>query len=946
MTKYLLSFLLMLLCTMSFAQQTGIGKIAGEILDSDSKEPVQFATISLYVQADEKLISGAVADEKGRFSIGELVDGTYKMVISFIGYDAKTVEDIVVEKERNVNIGEILLSPVGVTVDEVTVTGQRALIEEKVDRTIYNAEQDDLAKGGDGADVLRKVPLLTVDLEGNVSLRGNSNIQVLINNKPSTILASTVADALKMIPADEIKTVEVITSPSAKYDAEGAGGIINIITKKNNLEGYYLNINTAAGLRGSNLGLNGSLRKGKFGMTLGGFGRAFYSPTESTMEQTTMVEDISNVTSQFSEGFRLGGFARYSLGMDYDIDKTQFLSGGVRYGLRSFNRDQLQTTDIYSDNNLVNTFFRDIDGVNASNSIDANLDYLKKFDDQKEFSISTLYSINKMNDNFVSNNLDDQENILNSLKNLNDNTNRELTLQTDYQTNIGDNQMFEVGAKGIFRQVNSDYAYFFADETLNYQPSSLQPSGELDYSQNVSSAYTSYTYTTPSKITVKAGVRYERTAIEATQDGENIEIPDYDNLVPSLNFSKTLKDFTTLKLGYNRRIQRPWLTQLNPNVNVSNSQDISVGNPNLQPQLTDNIELGISKMIKKTYLNVSVFGRTSSNAINQVRNPIDSIPGAILTTFENIGQERALGMNLFANINITEKWSVNGGIRADYAMLEGQVRGVDGTSETAQNSGLNYGGRLMSQLKLNDGWSMQAFSFFRGPRVQLQGVQGGFGVYAIGVNKDLKNQKGSFGIAVENFATPGWNMRTELVSPSFTQVNNTFMFNRSIRINFNYRFGQMNFQNSRRKTKSVNNDDLMGGGDTGGMDGGMTGGQSTTSRATTSRSSSKKKKKTDVKATDKKVDITGKWTGVSETPRGNMEQTFTFKVEGTALTGTIVTPFGTQEISNGKIEEDGKFSFDISFGGFTISQQGTILDENKILLQNDRGELEITRVEE
>lgn len=943
MKKYFTTIFCLLFVAMAFGQK-GIGKISGIVLDSETKKPVEYATISLYIQEGDKLVSGTITDGKGKYSIGELKDNTYKIEVSFIGYEKQVMNDVVMTKERNIKVDEILLKPAGIDIDEVVVEGERSLIEERVDRTIYNADQDDLAKGGDAADVLRKVPLLTVDLEGNVSLRGSSNIQVLINNKPSTILASSVSDALKMIPAEQIKKVEVITSPSAKYDAEGAGGIINIITKRNNLEGYYLNVNTAAGLRGSNLGLSGSLRKGKFGMNLGGFGRAFYFDSETSMEQTTITDGITNFTNQFANADDNGIFARYSLGLDYDIDNTQFLSGGIRFGGRSFSRDQLQTTEIYANDVLQQTFFRNIDGVNASSSIDANLDYLKKTDDDMQFSISTLYSRNDMDDNFISDNLDAEENLVNSLQNINDNLNQELTLQTDFESPIKENQKIEVGAKGIFRQVNSDFAYFFADASRDYQPSSLQPSGNLDYSQNVSSAYSSYTYSTKSKVTFKVGARYERTTIEATQDGEAIDIPNYQNLVPSINMSKTFKNFTTIKLGYNRRLQRPWLQQLNPNVNVSNSQDIQVGNPNLRPQLTDNIEIGLSKMIKKTYLNVSLFGRTSNNAINQVRYPIDTVIGAILTTYENIGKEQSVGTNVFMNINVSKNFSINGGFNVNYSLLEGQIVGLDGETETAQNSGFNYGGRLMSQLKMGNGWSAQAFVMMRGRRIQLQGSTGGWGIYVLGFNKDFKNKKGSFGFAFENFAQRGWNMRSELETPTLTQVNNNLMLNRSIRINFNYRLGQMDFRSNRRKTKSVRNDDLMGG--DGGMSSGggaQQGGGQPSSRP--SSSSKKKTKKKDVKATDKKVDINGKWKGVSETPRGQFVQNFTFKVEGNTLTGTIETSFGSTDIKDGKIEK-GKFTFTVSFGQFEMKQTGTILNENQILLQNDRGEVTLNRVKE
>lgn len=931
----------------------GIGKITGTVQDELDGRPIEFATISLY--RNDELIDGTITDDKGKFSLEGLIDGTYKIEISFLGFDQKVINDAKIEKERSLDLGKVSLSTGAATLDEVTVTGQRQIIEEKVDRMVYNADQDNLSKGGDAADVLRKVPLLSVDLEGNVSLRGSSNIQVLINNKPSTIVAANIADALKMLPADMIKTVEVITSPSAKYDAEGSGGIINIITKKNNLQGYYLNINSGVGLRGSNLGLNGSLRSGKFGMTLGGFGRAFYNDAETTMDQLTITETGTRLTRQSSEADDNGIFGRYNIGFDYDIDKTQFLSGGIRFGIRDFRRDELQTTDIFADDQLLQYSLRNIDSRRYSGSTDFNVDYLKIFSPGHEFSISTLYSRTDENSNFISDNLDENEDFLNSLKNLNDNLNQEITVQTDYIYPIGDKQIFEVGAKGIFRSVDSDFSYQFASVPGAFETDFRRPAGTLDYDQNVAAGYTSYTLSLPGKYTVKGGVRYEQTSIDAQQNNEDIDIPNYSNFVPSVNLSKTFKDFTTVKLGYNRRIQRPWLRQLNPNVNVQNSQNIQVGNPNLRPELADNLELGISKLIKKTYLNISIFGRNTNNAINQVRFPIDSIPGAIITTYENIGKERSLGMNLFANINFSDKWTLNGGLDLRHAWLEGQVTGEDGTSVTAKNSGWNYGGRLMSQYKLGNGWTAQGFTFMRGRRVQLQGSRGGFGAYSLGLNKDFKNGKGSIGLAAENFLNRGWNVNTELNSAFFNQSSNMLLLNRSIKINFNYQLGKMDFRNSRKKTRSVRNDDLMSGGDSGGMGGMQSGGggaapsgASSGSRGGSrgqrgSQSGNKSKAKGEaVTPADKVIDFSGKWKGVSETPRGPIEQTFTFKIEDNKLNGSVSTPFGSQDLNNTKLEGN-KFSFEVSFGQFTISQNGVVVDENKIVLTSDRGELTLTK---
>ena len=360
----------------------GIAKISGAIIDSASAQGIEYANIALYNKATNKLEDGTVADEKGKFSLNELADGVYKIQISFIGFNDKTIDNIKIEKGRNRDLGSFKLSSSEKLLTEVTVTSQRAMIEEKVDRLVYNAEKDLSSRGGDAADVLRKVPLLSVDLDGNVSLRGNSNIKVLINNKPSTIMASSVADALKQIPADMIKSVEVITSPSAKYDAEGSGGIINIITKKNNLQGKTLNVDIGAGNRGSNLGLNGSYRKGKFGMNLGGHGRLGYNKATTNLQQFTTVNGKTIETDQTANAKDNPLFGHYNLGMDYDIDKTQSLTGGIRYGLRNFSRKQDQTTNLFENSTPLSSSLRYIESRDLSNSVDVNLDYLKTFKPQ------------------------------------------------------------------------------------------------------------------------------------------------------------------------------------------------------------------------------------------------------------------------------------------------------------------------------------------------------------------------------------------------------------------------------------------------------------------------------------------------------------------------------------------------------------------------------------
>ena len=798
----------------SFAQAPAQGnsKISGIVLDSAAAKGVEFASIALFNAADNKAIDGTTADESGKFAISKVAPGSYKLMISFIGYKDKSL-NVKVEKGSDVELGSIQLASSVQNLQEVTITGEKSLVEEKVDRLVFNAEKDITSKGGDASDLLRKVPMLSVDLDGNVSLRGSSNIKVLINSKPSTIIAANVADALKQIPADMIKSVEVITSPSAKYDAEGSGGIINIITKKNNLQGLTLNIDSGVGNRGSNLGLNGSYRKGKMGFTLGGFGRAFYNKATSVLDQTTYSGGSSFLTNQSSMAKDRGLFGQYSLGWDYDLGKNQALSAGLRYGTRNFIQKQDLTINQYENSVLDNSSLRKVDRKDLSGTVDFNIDYIRTFKPQQEWSISTLYSRTGLTNNFNTDILNESGGVGSKLKNENKNENSELTLQTDYQTPLGKNQLLEFGVKGIFRTVDSDFKYLTAGESGDFVLSTSNPSGALNYKQNVAAGYLSYTLSTKNKYTFKLGTRYEYTGITADMgDNKVIDIPAYGNLVPSINVSKALSGSTTLKAAYNRRIQRPGIQQLNPNVNLSNPQSISTGNPALSPELTDNFELALSTNIKKTYINASVFARQTNNSITQVRTAVDTLQGAIVTTYENIGKQRAYGANVFANVYLTSKWTLNGSIDILHSYLEGQTTALDGTSVGMSNSGFNFGGRLMSQVSLQNGWGLQAFGFYRGKEIQLQGTRTGFYIYSLGFKKDFANKKGSIGFGAENFLTKGVRFTSDLTSPQFVQTGATQLYNRNFKVTFSYSIGKMSFNAPKKKTKSVNNTDVVGGG--------------------------------------------------------------------------------------------------------------------------------------
>ena len=839
------------------APRTATGRVSGTVTDAANGQPVSYATVNVINPATNSPVNGGVAGDDGKFVL-PVPAGTYHVEISFIGYTTQVKNGVTVTAGGNLALGTVALAAAAQKLGEVVVTGKKPLIEERVDRTIYNADVDKTTAGGDATDVLKRVPLLSVDLDGNVSLRGSSNIRVLINNKPSTIAASSVADALKQIPADQIQTVEVITSPSAKYDAEGSGGIINIVTKTNNLKGGSLGINTSVGLRASNLGLNGNYRNNKFGVSLGGFGRASYNQPGSFENSQTSVALANSTTgttragdrtttAQNADTRRNDAFGRYTLGLTYDFDKHNSLAGSLAYGIRNSDNYQDGLLSRFGTNGgaLTPSSLRDVHSTNNSNTIDASLNYTHTYEvEQRELSVLTLFSRNNQTNNFTNDNYDPSDlsksRYIGQLGNNNESYNEEYTGQLDYQTPTKKNQLLELGAKDIVRRVNSDYSYFY-DAALAPPAGSPSLNNSFRYRQNVAAGYATYTIGLPKGFTVKPGVRFEYTTISADfTNGAGINtqpnIPNYGIVAPSINLSRKLENGNVLKFSYNLRIQRPSLQFLNPNVQASNPLNASSGNPELRPEKTNNFELGYSTTVKqKVNLNLTAFVRNTNNAIQTVRVPLpdslnpNRVPGALLSTFRNAGTENAYGSSLFAGAN-TGKLSLNGSVDVYYAVL----RNNDATTiYNSSNQGFVTNARVFGSYDLGKSYSLQAFGFYRGQQVQLQGYQSGFGIYSLSLQKSFAEKRGSIGFGAENFFTGSIRIRNEvstpyvdsyngvpLNGPVLSQNSTNVLHNLNFKVNFSYRIGKLTAGDTGRRRRGVNNDDLKEGGDAGGGIGG------------------------------------------------------------------------------------------------------------------------------
>ncbi|AYQ31037.1 TonB-dependent receptor domain-containing protein [Runella sp. SP2] len=825
----------------------GNGRISGIVVDSASGKPVEYATVAIFDSKSGKPIDGTVTDVKGAFLLKSVPDGDFKFVVSFIGYKNAEIAKLTIGKgKKEQNLGNVNLPPDVRTLTEVTVKGEKALIEDKVDRLVYNAERDISNAGGDAGDVLRKVPMLSVDLDGNVSMRGSQNIRVLINGKPSTIVANSVADALKMIPSDQIKTIEVITSPSAKYDAEGSAGIINIITKKNNLQGITGSVDMAGGNRSSNLFGNINLRTKKLGVGLNAGGRMMYPPTGGYIDISRQLANGEVVrTRQENDGQQLGGFGNVQLSLDYSIDAKNSLTFSARNSRRAFNLENNQQSYSFINSVKTPTFGNEINTKNLGNNLDLNLDYTRKFEKEgKEFSVLAQFSQNQGDNSYTRDlyqGLSVGE-ITYRESNPNKSKTQERTIQIDYQDPLSQYVQIETGAKMILRHIESDFRFNYDSTGTGVLKANPLRTNVFSYDQNVYSGYLSFLFQTKNKWGFKPGLRYEYTQLAAKyQDAPETDLPDFGSLIPSLTVSKSLKGGKTIRFSYNRRIQRPSIQFLNPNVSQSDPFNISFGNPNLNPEYTNNFEVNLSTFFKTTTLNFSAYTRMTDNSIETVRyrggqelfNQLTLAQGvstgtvvvnnnSLLTTFQNIGSNRAYGVNVFAMVKPARGLTINGNFDVRYIMLNSPALGISN-----QNWTFNLFGQV--QYQLGKDWSAQLFGFGRAREIQLQGTQGGFMGYSFNILKEFKKKQASLGFGAENFLQNAFKQRTNLSSSTpgniFTQEQVNYMYNRGFRITFRKRFGKMSFDgNFFQRKKSVNNDDTKQGGDNSNDGGGQGGG--------------------------------------------------------------------------------------------------------------------------
>ena len=770
------------------------GNVSGKITDLNDGKKLEFANISIVNTKWNKVIEGTISNEDGKFNFSGILIGDYILQIKYLGYKLKEVEFKLTKKNPDINLKEIGLEIDSKLLGEITIDEQKPIYESKLDKIIYNAENDDAGASEDATDVLRKAPLLSVDFDGNVELRGSKNIKYLLNGKASSFLNGDLSSALQMIPADQVKSVEIITSPGAKYDGEGDAGIINIITKKKAIDGYKATLNGSFGTRSNRNSFNLTLGKGRF--SLSARANAWYSwPRDG--ENTYIRKDWgenpdTNILT--NDGESRSQWMGYRAGVDmyYDINAFNSISSDIGYRGRNTPSESSTLLEYTTNDPLLSySDSSNVDSKQKTNNIDWNTTYIKTFEDNEDKELSISYQIGAKikNRSTIINELDNTVN----LENINDETNTEQTLQIDYTHPVGEHRI-EIGGKVIYRDQKMDYNtldlissdYIFNPETFNY-------------SQNVNALYLSSKLQLINDFSLLAGFRYENTVINGDWENKSNEefTNSYDNYLPNLTFSKKLSTGKSLKISYNNRIGRPSSSYINTNTNLTNNKNITIGNPNLTPMLTEQVELGYNSFGKKYQGSYYLYLKDSKDMFESVVNISNDTS---ITSYQNIGQVKYYGFNYYGSLrfdNLTLRTGFN-------------IYSYESEDDRFNNrSAILYDYNFGFTIKFKNNWKAESFAFTRSPSQTLQGSSTSFSMMSFGIKKDFKNKRGSLGIKIiEPFAKNGQKVfTTELEGDNFSQISERKVLFTSIGISFKYTFGKLNFKSSKAKS-TIKNDDI------------------------------------------------------------------------------------------------------------------------------------------
>ena len=802
--KKIFLFLTLLFSAYINSQENNL-TISGKIIDSDFNTPLEYATISIYDSKKQNLINGVISDNSGFFSI-ELTKGLYDLKIEYISFETKTLEKI--DVKNSIDLGTINLSINENLLDEIEVIGEKTEIEIKLDKTVYNIGKDLTLKGSSVSDVLDNLPSLEVDIDGNVSLRGNQSVRILINGKPSGLVGISSNDALKQFPSESVEKVEVITSPSARYNAEGTAGIINIVLRKNKLAG----LNGSASLNlgdprrvGISTNLNFRTKKislfGNIGDNSTKYINGFKNETEyfTAREKNNFLYENGERNSERNSNY-------YNGGIEYFFnEKTSFVASFVNNS-----SDGLTNTS-----NLIDQTFDNINSLSErledENEIDENkefsFNFSKKFNDkgheltidyqkEKSFEIESSSILNSKLKPIY-------ERYLSEKITTDENQNSEL-YKIDYVLPTGEEGQFEAGFRRSNQYQKIDYLVEKEDNLGNYI-SDNNLSNTLLYNEKVNAYYTQYG-NKKNNFSFLLGLRFEQSITNVTQvvNGDNTK-KKYNDLFPTLNLALELKEDETITLGYNRRIRRARSYFINPFPSRSSITNIFQGNPNIEPTYSNGIDLGYLKRFSQTTINGSIYFRKSTGEFTFITESTGesvlvngNLVPVIRRTPINLASNSQTGVEFNVNYTQSKLWRVRGNINFFESDLKGEYNGV-----VYDSKNFSWSGGLNNYLKIFSSVDWQTSLSYRAPQKTAVSNRKARISSNTALSKDLMKDKLTLTFKVNDiFETQKW--RIESFNENYRSYSeSSWRGGRNFELNLIYRFNQK--KSDRKRSNNYEN---------------------------------------------------------------------------------------------------------------------------------------------
>lgn len=794
-------------------------KISGTVIEKTTKQPLEYATITITDSKNPKAIAGGITNAKGNFVI-EVAPGIYNIKIEFISF--KAIEFNQRNLQKNVDLGTIALTEDAAQLNEVVVRAEKSTVEIKLDKKVYNVGQDMIVKGGTVSDVLENVPSVTVDVEGNVSLRGNENVRIFIDGRPSNSL--NMAEALKQIPADAIDKVEVITNPSARYDAEGGAGILNIVLKKGKNLGFNGSFIASTGIPetyGLSANLNYKTEKLNFFTSTG---YDYRTSQGAGLTHSTLFDDAKNITGYTNEDKdteRLRKGISTKTGVEWTIAPNTFWTNSISYrDNRGSDNDLVYYNSFDANKNFISKRYRLSEGSDNSKDIELASNFLKNFnDDGHKLTVDFSYSKNKDKENsLITDETIDSGNPASIDETLENQTQKQFQVQADYVLPFENGSQFEAGYKGNFNNLDSQNL-ISEDGTIEEGTINDYLSNTLEYKERINAFYTQYGFKL-NKFSYLFGLRWEDTNIDINSLREpniSYNTKKYNNFFPSAFINYEISDESSISLSYSKRLSRPRGRFLNPATNFSSNINLFRGNPDLDPSFTDKFDIGYLKKWEKVTFSTSMYFENTKNVFSFVRTETGDYVGnnpVVLSSPINLAKEQQFGFEFTLNYNPFKIWKINSSFNLSNSKTTGTYTYTNVNDEEItqdlNNETFAWFSRINSRLTLPGKIDWQLSGMYFGPRNTAQGKNLGNYVINTAFSKDVLKDKATIALNVSDL----FNSRRMKSETNLTSVMSYSEFQwrrRQINLSFTYRLNMKKTDKDKNMPRNNGGDDNGGG---------------------------------------------------------------------------------------------------------------------------------------